>query len=383
MTPSCSAASLAVRLIERADELPSLAGWWQQLAGEIPFRQWYWHASWRKHFSDPRSGFTLAVFDADRCVGLVPLVRKRQGPWCRHLTWSGSTGVCSDHQAILALPADQRAVAIAAADWLAEAAQSRAADDAAAWDLIEIDGWDQSDLGNRVFLRRLQDNGCAVHRRPTVGTWRIALPSDLQDYPGKLSKSSRRKIRAAMQQFDTGQFTVQWANSVSDLQSVWACLVELHQRRRTSLGDAGCFADLRFTRFLWDATTAAYRNGQLDLAAVWDGSRPVAAEIAFRGGRLAYAYQIGIDPGALKHNPGWLVNWALIRRAWADGLTHLDMCRGDSEYKQRLGAVPSECFRYRIAAPQIKARLLDTALTAGNLFKDWCRTGSDSPEVRW
>lgn len=382
MTTCCSAESLTVRLIERAEDLQPLAGHWQRLAGEIPFRQWYWHDSWRRYFSDPQAGFTLAVYRGDHCVGLVPLVRQRGVSWCRHLHWSGSTGACSDHQAVLALDADRQAVAIAAADWLVEAAQGRVGYEPAVWDLIDIDGWDGSDSGNQTLLNRLQERGCAVHSRSSVSTWRISLPADLADYPAMLSQSSRRKVRTAMRQLDDQQFQVRWSDSVTDLQDVWSCLVELHQRRRTSLGDAGCFADLRFTRFLWDVVTASYQAGKLDLAALWDQSRPIAAEIAFRGGNTTYAYQIGIDPQSLRLNPGWLINSALIRRVSAAGLTQIDMCRGDSEYKHRLGATPTECFSYRIAAPRIKARLLDTALVAGSLVKDWCRTGLETSGIR-
>ncbi len=382
MTTRCPATPLTVRLIERVEDLQALASAWTSLAGDIPFRQWYWHASWRQHFSDPLSGFTLAVYQADRCVGLVPLVRERGVSWCRHLSWSGSRSVCSDHQAILALPEDRIAVAQAAADWLVDAAQGKLGYEPAVWDLIEIDGWDGNDLGNQALLSRLQQHGCTVHNRSTVSTWRIALPVDLTDYPTQLSKSSRRKVRTAMQQLDAGQFTVQWSDHPTDLQSIWACLVDLHQQRRTSLGDAGCFADLRFTHFLWDAVMAAYPTGQLDLAAVWDGNRAIAAEIAFRGGAITYVYQIGTNPAALKTNPGWLANLALIRRASADGLTHVDLCRGDSEYKRYLGAAPTECVHYRIAAPRVKARLLDTALVAGSLVKDWYRTNLETSGIR-
>ena len=143
------------------------------------------------------------------------------------------------------------------------------------------------------------------------------------------------------------------ANNEATFESNWSNFTSLHQRRRQSLGQSGCFSNATFTRFLYDVAKHFHQAGLLDLVCISVDNRPIAAEICFRDRASSFAYQIGIDPDALEHNPGWLVNTASIRNAIELGLSSFDLCRGDAEYKRQLGATPTVCKKLRIVPPRL------------------------------
>ena len=94
--------------------------------------------------------------------------------------------------------------------------------------------------------------------------------------------------------------------SASELPAAWAILVELHQRRRLSLGEPGCFASRLFHDFHREVTQRLLDRDQLRMS--WlelDGS-PAAAEYHLAGTADTYAYQGGVDPERLAEEPGRL-----------------------------------------------------------------------------
>jgi CelD/BcsL family acetyltransferase involved in cellulose biosynthesis len=143
----------------------------------------------------------------------------------------------------------------------------------------------------------------------------------------------------------------------------------LHQKRRNAVGDAGCFADLRFEPFLREAAAQLLARGQLQAFSLWLEGRPIAADIGFRAeSRTDFGthsrwlcYQAGIDPDLMEHEPGKLANIHILRHAEKFGLTTVDFLRGDEPYKQQLKADPHPVCDLRFTAPGM----------AGNLRYAW------------
>jgi CelD/BcsL family acetyltransferase involved in cellulose biosynthesis len=178
--------------------------------------------------------------------------------------------------------------------------------------------------------------------------------------------SQRANVRRLEHAFENSdhcrEILVQKSNEIDE---GFEHLVNLHQRRRKSIGELGCFSSERFTAFHRDMIAQFFDLGALCLTRIEIDQRPVAAEYAFTGGDVTYYYQGGFEPEAASCSPGWLQLMASIRAAIDRGSRYYDFLRGDEPYKRRWGAVPIplECitvfnngFRSRI-----RGQILDAA----------------------
>ncbi len=101
---------------------------------------------------------------------------------------------------------------------------------------------------------------------------------------------------------------------------------------------------------------------------VFDG-KPIASEFQVACGEVTYAYQAGVDPDALEHEPGRLANIATLKRAIEDGQRGFDLLRGDESYKAHWRAKPKPSVEYRISADRTVSHLRHRAWLAGSSVK--------------
>jgi len=156
-------------------------------------------------------------------------------------------------------------------------------------------------------------------------------------------------------------------------------LVDLHQRRRVGLGEAGRFACPRFHAFLHEAAERLLARDQLRLFWVELDGRPAAAEFQIACGQVTYAYQAGVDPELLDLEPGRVITIATIQRAIDEGQRAMDLLRGDEPYKAHWRAEPRPTHHLRIVPPRAAARLRHGLWTAGSNVKQWFRTAPQVP----
>jgi CelD/BcsL family acetyltransferase involved in cellulose biosynthesis len=368
--------------LKSLDELTPYADDWERLAAGSPFRSWTWLSHWWRHYG-PRNDAeaqwsrlaTLCVFDDDGAlVGVAPWHLECSALRGRVLRMLGSGEVCSDYLGILCHPAREEAVVESLADYLVNSAFDGAAD-ALRWDLLWLDGIDAEDRTMCAFVAQLAALGCAVHRRAGVNCWRMELPTDWASYLASFGKSRRRDMRRLEQKLlDTDRVVLHRVTRMEELSAAMDILVDLHQRRRRSLGDAGCFASARFLAFYRDVVPDLLRRGQLQFCWLELDGKPVAAEFQLVGNGVLYEYQSGIDPAAMEHRPGNLINAAILRQAIASGYLAFDFLRGDEPYKARLGARPRPTVEFRVAPRRPVAQLRHNLWVAGRNVKDWVKT---------
>jgi CelD/BcsL family acetyltransferase involved in cellulose biosynthesis len=159
-------------------------------------------------------------------------------------------------------------------------------------------------------------------------------------------------------------------------------LVKLHQLRRQSLGQVGCFASGIFTGFLHDAAAAMLADGKLRLHWIEIDGVPAAVEFQLAGGGVTYAYQAGVNPVLLDEEPGRLINIATIRHAIEHGESGFDFLRGDEPYKAHFRAEPRETVTYRIVPQRTLAQVRHGLWLAGDSVKSWVRTGLELAGMR-
>jgi CelD/BcsL family acetyltransferase involved in cellulose biosynthesis len=374
---------MQVYCLSELGELAPYAADWDRLAGGVPFWSWSWLSAWWRHYGEhsaiERPGarlFVPCVFDhSGALVGLAPWYvdcRSRQGRVVRPL---GSGEVCSDYLSVLCQPAMEYQVTEALADYLS-GDQANGNLDEQGWDLLELSGFDAQDAVIDQLIRHLSKKGNTVHRRAGPNCWRIELPTSWDEYLAMLSKSHRKQLRRLdRRMLASGRAVLHVVEQMGELPRGIEILIDLHQRRRRSLGGRGCFSSQRFDAFHREVMSELLRAGQLLLCWLELDGRPVAAEYQLAGDGVVYAYQAGVEPEALAEQPGRMIMLATLRRAIEGGCRGFDFLRGDEPYKAHFRAQPRPSLEVHVVPNRTSARVRHNLWLAGNNVKQWVKGG--------
>ena len=364
------------------EQLAPLRSAWTELAAGIPFRDWPWLESWWAAYGESCAGASrelcvvAVTTEEDELVGLAPWYIERSRSRGAVLRFLGSGEVCSDYLSVLARPHHQIEVAAALANWLApQAAGGTTAEAPQTWDLLDLGLVPHHDATIERLSQELRVRGASVYKRPSVSCWRLALPPSWENYLGQLSKSHRKQIRQLDKRyFKSGAATFHEVTSAAQLDAGLEILENLHQRRRQSLGEKGCFRSATFTAFINRASATLLARGELRLCWVEIGGRPAAVEYQLLSKNAVFAYQAGVDPEQLEHEPGRLITIATLKRTIAEGRQVMDFLRGDEPYKAHWRAEPTPTQELRVIAPTSSARLRHRAWVAGSHVKRLVRS---------
>lgn len=349
---------MRIKRLSNWEELAELAPEWNRLARGIPFRSWEWLGAWWRHYgpgaaADPRELLVAAVYDSSsgELIGLAPWYAERNAVRGAIVRFLGSGDVCSDYLTVLSAAGREGEVAAALAEWLVALRKEDAAADGRPldWDRLEFGGIADDDEAMGPLLEQLALRGAIVDRRRTEHCWRVELPQSWEEYLAGLSKSHRKQLRRFQRRlFASGRAVLRTAATEEEFRQAFEILIDLHRRRRESLGDRGCFHCRRFTEFHREVAWRFFKLGLLRLSWLELDSRPVACEYQLLGGKTVYAYQSGIDPAALEEEPGRLATMASLRAAIESGLRVYDLLRGDEAYKAHWRARPRPCSDIRV-----------------------------------
>lgn len=373
---------LTTQLISTSDELASLETQWNDLAAGEPMRSWTWLATWWKHYGTESTGDdepctrelrVIAVYDETIAepkylLGIAPWYLERSIVKGNILRPLGSGKVCTDHLSLICLPTNVERVAEAVAEYLAEQNED--------WDCLELPAVDVADPAIEQLIEQLETRECLVSRRVTGNTWLVDLPGSWDEYEQSLTPNNRRSIRRLQKKvIDSGRTERHIVTCADDFEPVWNVFVDLHQRRRLSLGEPGCFASQLFHDYHHEVGQKLLASGQLRMSWVDVDGLPAVAEYQYVGPTTNYSYQSGVDPDRMDVSPGHIGNFFAIQRAIEEGRKYFDFLRGDEFYKTFWRAQPlpiCDCLFYpnrRLA--RLRGRLRNAATT----LKDWVKEG--------
>ncbi|TWT75916.1 hypothetical protein Pla123a_27000 [Posidoniimonas polymericola] len=357
---------MSLRLLTSIDELEPLAGDWERLAGGVPMRGPDWLIGWARHYeADP---FVLSVWRGDQLIGLAPWRTDASVRSGRVLCWLGDGEVCTDHLTLICAESDAAEVVAQIADWLVDESQE--------WDLLSLDHCDQTDTTLGLLFDALAHRQCETTAQPDDACWTIELPPDWEAYLALQSKSHRKQLRRAERRVLNSDACV-WrlVETPDELHQAWPILVDLHQRRRNSLGEPGCFASPPFAAFQRELAERLLAKDQLRVSWLELDGRPAAAELHFACPNHIYAYQGGVDPDRLDDEPGRLSTIATLHHAMQQSRTSFDFLRGDEPYKAHWRASPQPTLCRCAAAPRRAARLRAQANRAADSLHDLLKSG--------
>jgi CelD/BcsL family acetyltransferase involved in cellulose biosynthesis len=365
-----------VERITTLQELQRLTADWPCLTRGNPFRSWQWLGAWWKNYGEARDLYLLEVRDnGGTLLGIAPWYVEQSPSGGRTIKFLGSGKACTEYLSILATEEHERRVVRAIADWLMRANEP-ASDEPNRWDLLHLEAVETSDRLINRLVQQLVERGCKLHHKPSLNCWRIDLPDSWDDYVSNLSRSHRKQLRRLDERmFETGRAVLHTAASTAELEAGFEILVRLHQKRRNSLGEPGCFADPRFRPFLEEAACELLRLDCSELHWLEIDGAPAAADYHLTGNNTSFAYQTGVDPQAMDLEPGHLIHLATIKRAVALQRTAFDFLRGDEPYKAHWRARPVPLVELRVIPQTTSAQLRHGVWVAGDTLKHWIKTG--------
>ena len=359
---------MLVRPINNIDDLAPFQARWDELAGGCPFRCWTWLTTWWKHYGTGRSLNVLLVFDddnsscsadvscrnqslpAEQLVAILPLYidhSHTQGSVMRLL---GDGEVCSEHLDLLCVPSELDEASQALAEYLVAHADD--------WDALKLTALAEGTRNLDSLLVAMTMAGCEFNRTDGVNCWSIPLPATWEEFLAMQSKSHRKQLRQLKSRvLESPRAAAYEVSDFREFDVAWEILIDLHQRRRLSLGEPGCFASPQWANFHREVALEFLNQDRLRLSVVELDGEPIAAEYHLAGNDAIYAYQGGIDPERRDDEPGQLSMILCIERAIAAGCTRFELLRGDEPYKAHWRAEATSTIDIEVIAPRTLAKL--------------------------
>ena len=357
---------LTVKRIADFENLTSYQQQWDDLAGNDVFRSWTWMSTWWKHYGESNDLHVLLFFEdssrdlmmepGKRLVGILPTYIHQHFAKGRVVSLVGDGEVCSDHLEVIATEQDKLSISVAAAQYFVENSNL--------WDVTYFNAIGRDCAGLMGLAEALEIQGCNLTLTPNVGRWSVSLPDDWESFLSMQSKSHRKKLR----RLDRGAFgneNSEWfqVQTKEEFEKAWPILIDLHQRRRNSLDEPGCFASVRWADFHKEVAQQLLLQDKLRLSWMELDGNPIAAEYQYASPGATHAYQGGLDPDRMKNQPGRLSLMRTIQQAIQDGQQVFDFMRGDEPYKLQWKAEAIETVDIRAVSPSIKGRLRNQAIT--------------------
>lgn len=201
-------------------------------------------------------------------------------------------------------------------------------------------------------LCRLVGREADLRAEPDEPSPRIELPGSYDEYLAtRLDGRARRELRRRGRKAADAGIRLATAGQ-ADLELHLNALLHLHEARFGPL--PGRY--LRLYRTLFGRCAEA---GLLHLQVLWQGERPVAAQVGFLDhDRLTYhGCQSGWDPAYAALSPGTLIKFEAIRHAIGLGFRTFDLGRGGQEHKELFGGGEYATRRFRLHRSPVRALL--------------------------
>lgn len=204
-----------------------------------------------------------------------------------------------------------------------------------------------------IFYKELSlMKGVAVRKR---GSYHIPLSKfgKFETYFNSLSKGIRQNIRTSYNRlaldgltYNLEIYSPKKVPPVSLLVSLW----NLYYRRKYEWKNKNVSAIRRFIcyiRAVWVTNCSIYKNiikdaGQLRIFILRINKFPAAFLIAIEDKEHIIVPKLAIDSSFKRYSPGYLLIVETLRYGYKVGISDFDLCRGDEEYKLKIGGVREE-----------------------------------------
>lgn len=317
---------LKITKIDNLSDFNTLEKGWNDLlnrCNHTVFSQWEWISTWWKHFGIDKKLVVLIASENEEIIGIAPLMCSNQNMFGLRrgkLSFIGTPN--ADYNDFLTIADKTENCLISFLNYLQKIPEK--------WNYIELNEVPETSMSIPT-LNNLSKTLTLFPRCPYK-----PLPESHDEFLGSLGSNFRHCLKRYTKKTEK-QFHMDFV----DYSEVQSCkdgmniLYELHQKRWTSQGLPGAFADMSFRDFHIDVAKVFAQNRQLGLYVLKLDGVPVAAIYGFKGQRKFYQYLSGFDPDYYNYGVGNQINLYAIDKCIENGLVEFDFMRGGEAYKDR------------------------------------------------
>ncbi len=329
---------------------------WNRLAKHNPMLSVEWLGAWWRAFRADHQLHLVMVVDKEQLVGVVPsyLHHTRLGKQLRFL---GSGSACSDYVGPIVNANVAEAVYDAIIGHFRESVKSGMFREV---ESFQFEGISAEDPWHASLGRFASDASFSLRTENMANSWSLELPSSWQElHERQRGRGVHRKAKKCMARISSNEVTMRQLTDLGSLEFGLGELVRLHQARRESVGDEGCFADARFESFLRDAIACMLAEGKACFTICEKGEQVIGVQLLLLGSDTVFMYQSGVDPNFLAVEPGHCIITGSLLYAISEGYSSYDFLRGDEPYKAFWGAQSRPLQRVILASPRFKAQAIE------------------------
>lgn len=160
------------------------------------------------------------------------------------------------------------------------------------------------------------------------------LPGTLDEYRSDLSRNARKHWkRRSKALYSAGDIRFIQCKTTQQVNDTFDELVSLHHARHATKGHTDSFGTDRYLKFHRTLMQTLLKSGELWLFKLQLDQRTIGVEYTFMVNNRLSFFQAGFDPDFHHLSPGHQLMMHMIEEAIAQGVTSIDLLKGDYEYK--------------------------------------------------
>lgn len=327
-----------------------------------------WLLAWWRAYGTGHRLHVVLIHANQQLVGFVPLYQHRFGLGCQ-LRFLGTGSACSDYLTAVVDQAQQQVVYDAIADYLWMAHRELRKPGLTG---LHLEGMLPSDPWLKHLRRFASEREFSLRSQTIIGSWSIDLPTTWDEFIAcQRGRNIQRKAKKLASRFQSGELQLRYVTQAEEAEAGVQTLIRLHQARRESCGDVGCFADDRFARFLREALVNMMARGTARLCICESEGSVLAIQVQLLSPSTIFMYQTGADPHQMKLEPGHSLIAGALMESIAGGYRVYDFLRGDEPYKAMWGAHATPLQRVILAPPTLKAQTIEAVHRNLSIVKHW------------
>lgn len=334
-----------------------------------------WTETWLNHYGRFVPYRFVVAMRGGKCCGIGLMasgVGQRNGPFAARTWHLGTSGepivdsVCVEYNHLLVPDEDRLEFQLAIWNWLQGQQE---------WDEFRLDGFPHTEVSNWIS----RDPNWSVIIKPAryiaLDRARETNSTVLSLFGPNTRNSVKRNVRRA------GELQIEWSETVSEAQSIFEELIELHQKRWNLAGHPGCYASRVFREFHEELLSRLVPTQQMILFRVKNEQGTLGCNQVLIDQNRACIYQCGrLLPPDRRISTGVVVDYTLMDECLKRGYDAVDFLAGNSPHKCRMSTdeLPLAWANYR--RPNLKNRFVDGMRVVKNGLKQLFNRSKPSDE---
>lgn len=353
-------APLTIDYLDDENALVRLKSIWQALERKdvecSPFNTWDWASLWWTHYA-VNSRYQLAIVIARRdarVVGIAPMyIRKERNARLfpvHVLRFIGSgCDTSPDYLNFICEPGERAAAESAIFKYLFTVTR---------WQKMLLTDVRKESSLSHALQQHQRWQKVSAQSTNTRTIYRADLPDSWESYRGALSRKRRKQINHRHNRLNAaGVAELSLCSNQQELQAATTALIDLHRLRWQSKGQPGGFQTKAYVAFHTAVIETFFNRHALWLATLKLDERIIGVQYIFLWrGELLY-FQSGYSPEHESLSPGHVLFTYTIERAIEQGLTAIDMLKGDYGYKTAYARQTVETCDHQLIKPGLHSML--------------------------